>query len=309
MEFFMKLSSKQDIIVTLLCALNRPLSNTDFMKYLFLFSEFQTKPSFDFVPYRYGCFSFEAYREKDKLVELGIIKENPLIEVSSDYNKGGSCFSDFSNRTALWKLTKKYSSLTGKDLVRCVYLEYPYYAINSEIAEKILTEEEYATVLTFKPINTVTGVFSLGYEGLSLEKYLNLLIKSDVKLVLDVRKNPISRKYGFSQRTLASALKSVDISYIHMPELGIDSSMRTELNAQADYDKLFSAYERDVLPHQDEYIHKIYDLLGSKKRIALTCFEKDPAQCHRTRVIARLKQLHPDLKGGKIWDLKESLSR
>ncbi|WP_348602891.1 DUF488 family protein [Bartonella tribocorum] len=42
--------------------------------------------------------------------------------------------------------------------------------------------------------------FTIGYEGKSLENYLNCLLENNIKILCDVRKNPISRKYGFSKR-------------------------------------------------------------------------------------------------------------
>ena len=71
-------------------------------------------------------------------------------------------------------------------------------------------------------------------------------------LLCDVRRNPLSRKYGFSKSTLSKACGNVGIRYEHLPELGIASEQRQELTTQADYDALFEVYERKDLPLQSE---------------------------------------------------------
>src|SRR5450759_4232825 len=101
------------------------------------------------------------------------------------------------------------------------------------------------------------GLCTIGYEGSSLEGYLNRLLQAGVTLLCDVRRNALSRKYGFSKSTLAKACEGVGIRYEHLPELGIASDERQKLHKQADYDALFAAYKRDNLPRQTEALKKI----------------------------------------------------
>lgn len=62
-------------------------------------------------------------------------------------------------------------------------------------------------------------LFTIGYEGSSLDGYLNRLIKNNVRTLIDLRRNPLSRKYGFSKKTLAETVKKLGIDYVHIPEL------------------------------------------------------------------------------------------
>ena len=64
--------------------------------------------------------------------------------------------------------------------------------------------------------------------------------------------------------------------------------MRQSLFTQNDYDKLFEYYEKYTLPKNWNYLLKVRDIIEQEGRVALTCFEKDPAQCHRTRVLASI---------------------
>lgn len=182
------------------------------------------------------------------------------------------------------KLKLQISNLSTDELIRQVYLNYPYFAINSEIVSKHLNSKEIEIVNRFKPKTATEGILTIGYEGRSLESYLNILIQQNVKILCDVRKNPLSRKYGFAKKTLQNACESVNIKYIHLPELGIVSEKRKNLNTQIDYDNLFVDYEKEIIPNQQKEIKFIHSLIKTYGRVALTCYEALPKQCHRTRV-------------------------
>jgi uncharacterized protein (DUF488 family) len=148
--------------------------------------------------------------------------------------------------------------------------------------EKVLPDEESRKrIAAARPAKAKPGLVTLGYEGRSLEAYLNLLLQNSVTLLCDVRRNPLSRKYGFSKSTLSKACEGVGIRYEHLPELGIASEERRELVTQADYDALFAMYERDSLPKQAAALAKIRGWVKAGERVALTCFELLPHQCHR----------------------------
>ena len=139
------------------------------------------------------------------------------------------------------------------------------------------------------PARAAAGLLTIGYESKCLETYLNQLLRASVTVLCDVRRNPLSRKYGFSKSTLRNACESLGIRYEHLPELGIPSSERRELKTQADYDALFDDYERDSLPHQTESLATIRSWIKQGERVALTCFELHPHQCHRHCVAEALE--------------------
>ncbi|HOX30904.1 MAG TPA: DUF488 domain-containing protein [Spirochaetales bacterium] len=130
---------------------------------------------------------------------------------------------------------------------------------------------------------TTTRLITVGYEGRSIEEYCSLLLTHGIRAVVDVRKNPISRKKGFSKSALADALLNSGIAYFHLPNLGIDSSLRQELKTDADYKRLFSVYTKEILPLPlaQESLELLQDIQFRFSMIALTCFERDPKHCHR----------------------------
>jgi uncharacterized protein (DUF488 family) len=196
-----------------------------------------------------------------------------------------------SDRIILNDLKILYQNKLGKKLIKYVYKNYPYYAINSGVAKSLLNESELKKINEFQPRNNQTGLYTIGYEGISFEQYLNKLIKYDIKVLCDVRKNAISKKYGFSKNQLKNACQSLDIIYEHFPELGIESALRRELNSQVDYDNLFVDYNKLVIPHTVETQNKIIALIKLHKRVAITCFESDICKCHRLHLANSIKEL------------------
>lgn len=135
------------------------------------------------------------------------------------------------------------------------------------------------------------ALFTIGYEGRSLDEYLTLLRGAQVTLLVDVRRNPISRKKGFSKGPLSQACAAASIHYEHWPELGIASEKRKNLGTQSALDALFDEYAREYLPLQQESLVKLRVYLNEGQRVALTCFEREPERCHRHFVAEALNVL------------------
>ena len=83
------------------------------------------------------------------------------------------------------------------------------------MAERVLAKdpETLKAIEAENPAATRPGLCTIGYEGSTLENYLNRLLRDGVTLLCDVRRNPLSRKYGFSKGTLAKACEGVGIRY------------------------------------------------------------------------------------------------
>ncbi|HEX2970629.1 MAG TPA: DUF488 domain-containing protein [Bacteroidales bacterium] len=271
---------RRKILLSVLQIFENELDKVSFQKLLMLFSDSTSDPHFSFVPYKYGCFSFQANADISTMVKYNQVKEAGKKWIKTDTEDYISQLKE-NDRKALIKLKTHYSGKSKDDLIRYTYLKYPYYAINSTIAECVLSPEEYFAVESAKPVFNSIVLFTIGYEGISLEDYLNKLILNGVKLLCDVRKNSLSMKYGFSKSQLKNACEGVGIGYEHIPDLGIESDKRQQLETQADYDKLFQQYKSETLTHTKSQQEHILELLKKHKRVALTCFEANISQCHR----------------------------
>ena len=64
---------RRKVLLGLLEALNRQVPKTDMQKYLFLVSREQENPSYYFVPYHFGCYSFQADADKRTLAKYGLM--------------------------------------------------------------------------------------------------------------------------------------------------------------------------------------------------------------------------------------------
>jgi len=262
------------------------LANIDLQKYLLLATDMQEKPLYEFTPYRYGCFSFTSYCDRRAMARDRLIKsldERWEIDAKNDY----LMMLNEEDRSILESIKNNFGKLTGDKLIKYVYDNYPYYTIKSEIANQFLSDEEIKKNKE-KYSHKTKAVFSIGYEGKSVEAFLNELIQNNVKILIDVRKNPISMKYGFSRSQIQGFLKNFGISYIHIPQLGIESEKRKGLKTADDYNDLFAEYEKTTLSNAGLYLWQVKQLFDSYNRICLMCFEADPNMCHRTRILKQL---------------------
>ena len=79
-----RLYARQRLLLGLLNAIGGNASNTDFQKLLFLYCKEPSlahptdtaKRLYDFVPYRYGAFSFTSYADRRRLVDWGLLADD-----------------------------------------------------------------------------------------------------------------------------------------------------------------------------------------------------------------------------------------
>ncbi|PWK21881.1 uncharacterized protein DUF488 [Arcicella aurantiaca] len=281
---------RRKILLSIFEAFGGQLSKISLQKLLLLFTKYQEKPAYEFVPHRFGCFSFQANWDLQALKTYGKIKDTAKgWELTNETFFRNELTVEDKNRVS--HLFRTYENFSADELMRETYIKFPYYAIRSEKASEILNSAELSRVLKQKPIKEKTALFTLGYEGITIEKYFNKLLLNDVKVLCDVRRNPLSQKVGFSKNQLKSVCDALDITYIHIPQLGIPSEKRQSLNSQKDYDALFLDYEANYLINQSESVSAIFDILEKNKRIALTCFEASFCQCHRSKVAKAITKL------------------
>jgi len=271
---------RRKILLSLLQLFDNELEKIRLQKLLFLFTRRQVKREYDFIPYKYGCYSYSANADLIALTSKGLLEETSnsfILRVQSDYLKA----LNEEDSITLQDIKATFGTLSYNSLMKYTYTRYPYWAINSTVAGSILSTSEMETVYQSKPKSHEIILFTIGYEGISLEEYLNRLIINNIKVLVDVRNNPLSMKYGFSKNQLKRFCESIGIQYVHFPEVGIQAEKRQELNTQTDYDNLFACYKATTLLMTQIVQKAIFDLLTIHQRIALTCFEADINRCHR----------------------------
>jgi len=144
---------------------------------------------------------------------------------------------------------------------------------------------------------TAPAFVSVGYQERDIDEFVQLLVDADVEILVDVRLNAISRKRGFSKTALSNALAQADIVYRHERDLGNPKDNREPFRQG-----LPSARER-YLAHISNGASGIYEevvALASEKRVALLCFEREHAECHRSCIIDTAQNSDPSLRVLKI---------
>lgn len=282
---------RRKILLALLQVYGGKLTKIDFQKYLFLLNVNKTEPYFEFIPYKYGCFSFQANQDMSTLTKYDLVYESEKCwQLKRKINYLAQL--KRSDQILISECYQKFQSLKGNQLIKYVYENYPYYASNSSIARKLLDKKKYEAAVNSKPSMNKYKLFTIGYEGKTIENFTNELIKEDVRVLCDVRKNALSMKYGFSKKQLQFIVENVGIKYIHIPGLGIESAKRKYLNSKKDYEKLFKDYESNILPERTKELEELNKIFITNKRIALMCFEAEHTSCHRNRTVQALAKLH-----------------
>ncbi len=289
---------RRKVILALIELLGGEVEKLRFQKLLFLYAMQKKNPEYDFVPYKFGCYSYSAKADMDTMVKRGYLSKTENLYIKED-TKSYILTLKSTDKTLLENVVVDYGKMSSSALIKHTYLNFPFYAIYSTIVKDVMPGKLYERVEKEIPKNEEITLFTMGYEGISLEMYLQKLVRNNVKLLVDVRKNALSMKFGFSKSLLKKYCNSLGIGYLHIPEVGINSDKRQKLETQADYNRLFKNYRETTLIETADEQKLILELLKKYKRIALTCFEAKSCQCHRTHLANAIKE-SPEF----IYDIK-----
>jgi uncharacterized protein (DUF488 family) len=128
-------------------------------------------------------------------------------------------------------------------------------------------------------------IFTIGYEATTMGEFLQALRNAGVERVIDVRALPLSRRPGFSKSPLSAALAEAGIDYVHLKALGTPADGRSAARAGRQ-DELERIYASQLeLPEAMAQGAQMLEL-ARQKPSALLCFERDPAACHRSLLLA-----------------------
>jgi uncharacterized protein (DUF488 family) len=129
---------------------------------------------------------------------------------------------------------------------------------------------------------------TIGYEGRTVEEFLDLLTDAGVALLIDVRAVAASRRPGFSKSALAAALRERGIDYLHLRALGTPKPGR-EAARKGRIAEMQRIYEQQLAtPEADLALAQAADAAVARHS-ALLCFEHDAQGCHRLVLAERLQ--------------------
>lgn len=124
-------------------------------------------------------------------------------------------------------------------------------------------------------------LFTIGYEQATQSAVVSALREAGVEVLADIRYLPLSRRAGFSKSSLKAAVEEAGIGYRHFKHLGTPAEGRAAAK-RGDHAELARVYAGQLeLP---EALAQMAELraMAEEKRVALLCYERDPAGCHRS---------------------------
>lgn len=133
----------------------------------------------------------------------------------------------------------------------------------------------------------VSTMFTIGYQGATLERLIQTLSAADVSLLVDTRETPMSRRPEFRPRTLEAALSDAGIGYVSVRALGAPKALRAL--AISDWNGFAEGY-RERLSLVREELERLVPLIETE-RVCLLCFEADPDACHRSLLAHEIQRL------------------
>lgn len=284
---------RQRALLAILDLAGGKATHTEVTKWAFLLR--QESPSrggssfYQFVPYKYGPYSFCLFQEIAALARDGYLTETEHTWALTTAGTSVGNAAEPGVRTDAARIVRTHRGKSRDALIDYVYERFPAFTVNSEIRK-----------LAPRPAASC-AVYTAGYEGLLVDGFLNGLIRAGIARLIDVRNNPVSRRYGFHKTTLARLCGKLSIDYVHFPELGITSDQRQDLDAPGARQSLFDSYERSTLPAQREAIGRVGQLMQERPSV-LVCMEACHSQCHRSRLAnavtatTGLKAHHLELK-------------
>lgn len=128
------------------------------------------------------------------------------------------------------------------------------------------------------------SLYSIGYATKPITIFIAQLKQYKITAIADVRSVPYSKAFfDYHQEALTATLKSEDIHYVYLgEELGPRSkdNAHYDENDQVQFDQLMQS------PLYLQGVQRLQAGLHKGMRIAMMCAEKDPADCHRSLLIA-----------------------
>lgn len=123
---------------------------------------------------------------------------------------------------------------------------------------------------------------TFGYEGLTIQAFIERLKRAETEVVVDVRANPLSRKPGFSKKSFAAHLEKAGIRYVHSVGVGCPKPVRDRYKADGDWIAYTAGFKKYLKGRTDEVAQ--IAAIAKSASTCLVCFEADFQRCHRNFV-------------------------
>ena len=134
------------------------------------------------------------------------------------------------------------------------------------------------------------NLYTLGYQGVDVDVYVQRLKAAGVGIVADVRETPWSHKRGFCKNILSTELSKAGIDYVHVKSAGNPKANRRTAPDLAECLRRYRGY-LDENPTGVVDLIEVVRIAASRNRtVCLTCFERDVNDCHRSILVDAMKK-------------------
>ncbi len=141
------------------------------------------------------------------------------------------------------------------------------------IIERNITQPSMATSLKAMFLNTI--IFTIGYQGKSLDDLIDILRENKINNLIDIRESgKSSNKPEFNTEILKREFKKINISYIHKPELGVIYQIRAPYIENYIDPKAFRGWYNWHLKEVDFNLSEFVKFLKTNGKCCLMCMEK-----------------------------------
>lgn len=130
-------------------------------------------------------------------------------------------------------------------------------------------------------------LFTIGYEGKTLDEFLSELAAAGVARLIDVRAVAASRRPGFSKTALSGALAERGISYLHLRPLGTPAAGR-EAARKGRTQEMRAIYAGQLETPEAALAMEQAIAAAAEAPSALLCYERDAPCCHRAMLAERM---------------------
>ena len=128
-------------------------------------------------------------------------------------------------------------------------------------------------------------VFTVGHSTRPIEELVDLLRAAGVRLLVDVRRYPVSRRYPhFSGPALRASLAAAGIHYRHEVDLGGHRQPRSDSPNKAWRAAAFRGYADHMATAEFAAALARLEAAAAAQPAAVLCAEADPTRCHRQLV-------------------------
>jgi uncharacterized protein (DUF488 family) len=134
-------------------------------------------------------------------------------------------------------------------------------------------------------------IWTIGHSTRTNDEFISLLEANEIKLLVDVRSLPGSRRYPqFNKEQLADSLCKAGIRYEHFPELGGRRKTREDSRNTAWRNESFRGYADYMETEEfDKGVKRLLELTAGAGPVALMCAEAVWWRCHRSLISDYLK--------------------